>query len=154
MENQWYYHWHGDGERHPAWITRRFLPPFNPTTVGSTLYFRANDGSNGTELWKSNGTNVGTVLVNTSTPERKTALRITSSTSSYANCRVQRSCHALQQGAVRRQWLYPCQAGTNSRRFQATPLQSMTGTPEGLVCQHPWPRSVSCKDDKQNNHRP
>ena len=31
--------------------------------VGSTLYFSANDGSNGAELWKSNGTSSGTVMV-------------------------------------------------------------------------------------------
>jgi ELWxxDGT repeat protein len=31
--------------------------------VGSTLFFTANDGVNGTELWKSDGTAAGTVLV-------------------------------------------------------------------------------------------
>jgi ELWxxDGT repeat protein len=33
------------------------------TNVNGTLYFNANDGTHGTELWKSNGTSVGTVLV-------------------------------------------------------------------------------------------
>nr|NCR87403.1 hypothetical protein [Microcystis aeruginosa K13-05] len=33
------------------------------TAVGSTLYFTANDGLNGFELWKSDGTAAGTVLV-------------------------------------------------------------------------------------------
>ncbi|MCZ8040186.1 MAG: hyalin [Microcystis sp. LE17-20A] len=33
------------------------------TVVGNTLFFRANDGVNGTELWKSDGTAAGTVLV-------------------------------------------------------------------------------------------
>jgi ELWxxDGT repeat protein len=33
------------------------------TAVGNTLYFRANDGTNGTELWKSDGTASGTVMV-------------------------------------------------------------------------------------------
>ena len=38
--------------------------PQGLTAVGDTLYFRANDGTNGNELWKSDGTNSGTVLVN------------------------------------------------------------------------------------------
>ena len=33
------------------------------TAVGNTLYFRANDGTNGQELWKSDGTSAGTVMV-------------------------------------------------------------------------------------------
>ena len=33
------------------------------TAVGNTLFFRANYGTNGTELWKSDGTASGTVMV-------------------------------------------------------------------------------------------
>ena len=33
------------------------------TAVGNTLYFRATDGTNGVELWKSDGTASGTVMV-------------------------------------------------------------------------------------------
>ena len=33
------------------------------TAVGSTLYFRATDGTNGQELWKSDGSASGTVMV-------------------------------------------------------------------------------------------
>ena len=33
------------------------------TAVGNTLYFRATDGTNGYELWKSDGTASGTVMV-------------------------------------------------------------------------------------------
>jgi ELWxxDGT repeat protein len=36
--------------------------------VGGTLYFGANDGVNGAELWKSDGTAAGTVLVKDATP--------------------------------------------------------------------------------------
>ena len=37
--------------------------PYAFTAVGNTLYFRANDGTNGEELWKSDGTASGTVMV-------------------------------------------------------------------------------------------
>ncbi len=40
-----------------------FSSPNSLTAVGSTLYFRADDGTNGAELWKSDGTTVGTVMV-------------------------------------------------------------------------------------------
>lgn len=33
------------------------------TNVGGTLYFQANDGTSGFELWKSDGTETGTVRV-------------------------------------------------------------------------------------------
>ena len=33
------------------------------TNVNGTLYFAANDGTHGEELWKSNGTAAGTVMV-------------------------------------------------------------------------------------------
>ncbi len=37
--------------------------PQNLTNVNGTLFFQANDGTNGYELWKSDGTTAGTVLV-------------------------------------------------------------------------------------------
>src|SRR5205085_2313751 len=37
--------------------------PSSLTAVGGTLFFAANDGTNGKELWKSDGTPAGTVLV-------------------------------------------------------------------------------------------
>ena len=37
--------------------------PYDLAVVGNTLYFAANDGTNGTELWKSDGTASGTVMV-------------------------------------------------------------------------------------------
>lgn len=42
-----------------------FVSELDPylTAVGSTLYFTANDGTHGRELWKSDGTKDGTVLV-------------------------------------------------------------------------------------------
>ncbi|WP_310557364.1 ELWxxDGT repeat protein [Flavobacterium sp.] len=37
--------------------------PFNLTNVNGTLFFTANNGINGSELWKSDGTEAGTVMV-------------------------------------------------------------------------------------------
>ncbi|MEI9809545.1 MAG: ELWxxDGT repeat protein [Bacteroidota bacterium] len=37
--------------------------PTKGVWFGSNYYFAANDGSNGTELWKSDGTSAGTVLL-------------------------------------------------------------------------------------------
>ena len=37
--------------------------PGNAVTLASELFFRANDGSTGNELWKSDGTAAGTTLV-------------------------------------------------------------------------------------------
>src|SRR5262249_21130950 len=37
--------------------------PQNHTVVNGTLFFTANDGTTGVELWKSDGTEAGTVLV-------------------------------------------------------------------------------------------
>ncbi|MGB2090211.1 MAG: ELWxxDGT repeat protein, partial [Candidatus Poseidoniaceae archaeon] len=55
--------------------------PQHLTAVGSTLYFSANDGTNEVELWKSDGTASGTVLVkdirsgsSSSSPQHLTAV--------------------------------------------------------------------------------
>jgi ELWxxDGT repeat protein len=37
--------------------------PTNLTSFGGYLYFQASDGSNGDELWKSDGTSSGTTVV-------------------------------------------------------------------------------------------
>ena len=39
------------------------LNPQDLTVVGNTLYFIADDGPDGSQLWSSNGTSSGTVMV-------------------------------------------------------------------------------------------
>jgi ELWxxDGT repeat protein len=54
------------GSRHCYWVTVTKINSSNPsglTNVNGTLYFQANDGTHGPELWKSDGTAAGTVLV-------------------------------------------------------------------------------------------
>jgi ELWxxDGT repeat protein len=45
------------------WAGSGSSDPRNLTNVGGTLYLRANDGSSGYELWRSDGTEAGTVRV-------------------------------------------------------------------------------------------
>jgi ELWxxDGT repeat protein len=59
------------------WVGQYGSDPANLTAVGNTLYFTANDGSNdsdpgihGNELWRSDGTEVGTVIVRDIFPGR------------------------------------------------------------------------------------
>jgi ELWxxDGT repeat protein len=61
LEEQWHFRWHRAGQGHPAGLG--WLHPHHLTNVNGTLFFRANDGTKGRELWKSNGTSTGTVLV-------------------------------------------------------------------------------------------
>ena len=53
---------HGPGQGHRPRRPRSSIP-LDLTNVNGTLFFAANDGVHGTELWKSDGTAAGTVLV-------------------------------------------------------------------------------------------
>ena len=61
MEERWNCLRHGDGQGYQQRKCGSY--PYLLTAVGNTLYFQANDGTNGYELWKSDGTASGTVMV-------------------------------------------------------------------------------------------
>ena len=53
---------HGPGQGHQRRLDR--IEPLGPRRPwGARVFFTANDGTNGTELWKSDGTAAGTALV-------------------------------------------------------------------------------------------
>src|SRR5947209_2098029 len=47
--------------------------PTEPTNVNGTLFFTADDGTHGAQLWRSNGTTAGTMLVKSIFPGVNTA---------------------------------------------------------------------------------
>src|ERR1700722_15551656 len=61
--------WKTDGTEAGTVMVKDILPgeggsgPADLTNVNSTLYFTANDATNGVELWKSDGTAAGTMMV-------------------------------------------------------------------------------------------
>jgi ELWxxDGT repeat protein len=85
--------WKSDGTEAGTFLVKDIRPglddeddpesgnPEELIAVGNTLYFSANDGTNGDELWKSDGTESGTVMVkdiragsSSSGPEKLTAM--------------------------------------------------------------------------------
>jgi ELWxxDGT repeat protein len=74
----------------PVKIGSNFTGPANLKAIGNTLFFTAYDTTNGIELWKSDGTEAGTVLVKdislgiqTSNPQYLTAIGSTLFFSAY-----------------------------------------------------------------------
>ena len=72
--------WKSDGSRAgtvlvkniaPRWAENYYGSPHYLTAMGNRVFFAANDGPHGVELWRSNGTRAGTVMVrNIDTNER------------------------------------------------------------------------------------
>ena len=54
---------HRPGQGHPSGCRPRLAAHPHLTGMGGTLFFAADDGTRGSELWKSDGTEAGTVLV-------------------------------------------------------------------------------------------
>ena len=70
---------HGPGQGHqPGRRRRRQLGPSYLTGVGGRLFFTADDGTHGPELWTSDGTRAGTVLVKDIKPRRRRVRRVRS----------------------------------------------------------------------------
>ncbi len=61
LEERWHRSWHYTSQGHSSWSNQSF--PNLLTNVGNTLYFVADDGVAGLELWTSDGTSAGTVRV-------------------------------------------------------------------------------------------
>ena len=53
----------GSASSNPETGSQNAYPPQSLTVVGTTIYFIANNGSTGKELWKSDGTELGTTSV-------------------------------------------------------------------------------------------
>ncbi len=68
-------HQYGDDPGAEYQSRRRERLPGDLTNIGGTLYFSAIDGTNGAELWKSNGTSTGTVMVRNIGPGATSATR-------------------------------------------------------------------------------
>ncbi len=94
---------------------RNISAPTNRTAVGHILYFGADTGSHGRELWKSDGTNAGTVLVGDINPSGNSDPLPLAELMGFFTSRLLMALRGRSYGSMIRMLRLLLQAGLRSR---------------------------------------